>query len=430
MRPKAEIRRYEKTGDQTWSASYDTFDITSLDLSEGIETNKDTFRINFLNQNRDLTGQFNSDDRIQIYLYTSASPTSDDLVFDGMITEIDHEISSTNRRLIIRGVNRTRELLSNLVRIQETDQTKNSSDIVEEILAIVNNNNVVNAGDERYIDYDDTSVAQTKSDSSAFPGKVFVVNYKTAYEAIEQFSDDEYTEDGQYIFYIDNENKFYWRKKTDITYDGLDLEEGVNVETLSVRRGEFDVYNSVIVAAGRDAYGNGTHILQINAVSILEIGSKWKFLDRTTIAPELIGKEKSSNPASFTTDAEGNFTDDNFPTSYNYNMQFEWDSDGDGTPDTKTVTSDAEFNQAIRQEAKRQARNAAQNFLNLHGDIQIKATAQVNGSLSYEKGQVVKLTSATANLSEQELRIQDVSHTFSKAGWKTNLDLLQDSEET
>jgi len=426
--PKLEVRRFAKTGEQTWSSSFSTFDSTSLDMSEGLETNKDMFRITFQNQNKSLTGLINVDDRIQIYLFTGASATSNDLVLDGLVTEVDHEISSTNRRLLVRGSNRTQELLSSLVLINETNETKDSSTIVEEVLNQVNNNNQSITGDIRFISFDDTSVAQTKEDASAFPNKVFVINYKPAYDAILQISDDEFTADGQYIFWIDQNNKFFWKKKTGIVFGGNTITEGIDAETISVQKGKFNVFNSIIMNTGKDAYGNGNHILQINTVSILDIGAKWKFLDRSTISANLLIAEKNANASSFTQDASGNFTNDNFPISFNYNMQFQWDSDGDGIVDTNIVSNDGEFNAAIRDQAKRLGRQAAQTFLQLHGDVVIRANAQVNGTLSFFKGAVIRLTSATAGIADKELRVNDVSHTFSSSGWKTKLQLMEDSE--
>lgn len=429
MIPKIELRRYAKTADQTWSDSYSTFTITNLSASESIETNKDGFRLTMNNPNSVMSSFFGYDDRIQIYAYTGASATANDLLFDGLISEVRWELESGGRRMSVIGFNLTQELLGSLVSVREMSESFNASDIIEQVLNTVNNNNAATVGDERYIEFDNSSVAQTKEDSSAFPNKTFVMTYKPAYDVIRQFSDDEYTEDGQYIFYFDKNNKFYWRKKTALTYDGLDLDEGVNIESLSIERGKFDVFNSLIVNTGKDAYGNGNHVLQINTVSILELGAKWKYLDRSTISERIFDAERTANPASFNTDAQGNFTDDLFPISYNYDMEFQWDSDGDGIPDTNTVTSDAEFNQAIRQEAKRKGREEAISFLTLHGDAIYRGSIQINGSLSYTLGKVVKVTSASVGLTDKNLRIDDISHSFSKRGWKTTINVQEDQED-
>lgn len=430
MIPKVEIRRYQKTGEQEWSSDYVTFDAASVDLSEGIEVDKDMFRIAFNSPDNMLVNSFGNDDRIVIYFYTGASPTASDLVFDGFVTQIDYQFDSSQRRIILRGANRTYELLNSLVLIRFTDETRTVVDVIEEVLNTVNNNNLASSGDTHYINFDTSSIAQTQEDGGAFPNKSFIANYKPAYDVIQQFSDDEFTEDGQYIFWVDSSNKFHWQKKTAITFDGNTLTQGVDFESINAQKGKFDVYNSIIMNVGRDAYGNGNHILQINTTSILQLGAKWKFLDRPTISQRLIDEEKSNNSSSFNTDAQGNFTDDHFPNSYNYTMQFQWDSDGDGVADTNTVTSDSEFNQAIRFKAKEMGREAALSYLQLHGSPRVKAQVRVNGTLDFEKGKVVQVTSPSCNLDEKNLRIVDVSQSFKTSGWDTNLELEEDEEDT
>lgn len=430
MIPKVEVRVHRKIDEQQWDDAYFVFDSSSVDLSEGIEVDKDMFRISFHNANNSLANSFGNDDRVVIYFYTGASPTVSDLVFDGFVTEINYEFGSSNRRIILRGANRTYELLNSLVLIRFTDESRSVVDVIEEVLNTVNNNNLASPGDVHYIGFDSSSIAQTKEDLTAFPNKSFIANYKPAYDVIQQFSDDEYTEDGQYIFWVDSTNKFYWQKKTAITFDGDTLTEGVDFESINVQIGKFDVFNSVIMNVGRDAYGNGNHILQINTTSILQLGAKWKFIDKPTISQKLIDEEKRVNSGDFTKDAQGNFTDDHFPTSYNYDMQFQWDSDGDGLADTTTVTSDSEFNQAIRFKAKELGRQAAIAFLQLHGSPRAKAQIRVNGTLSFDKGRVIQVTSPSTNLNAKNLRVIDVSHSFTTGGWDTSLDLEEDEEDT
>ena len=427
-RPKLEIRRYKKTSDITWSSTYDSFYPTEVTTVDGLEVQKDQFKLSVLNQNKSLSTAFNMDDRIQIFIYNTNSPTAQDLVLDGVVTEISHTIESGGRKLVLNGANRTHELLSNLVLIRETDETKDVRDIIEQILNQVNNNNQATAGSQRYIDFDSTSIAQTKADGTAFPKKVFIVNYKPAYDAILQFSDDEYTGDGQYIFWLDSTNKFHWQKKTSISGTGT-IEEGKDFQMLTIQKGKYDVYNSIIVDVGKDAYGHGNHIFQVNVVSIIDVGAKWKFVDESTISANLLASEKAQNPNSFPKDADGNYTS-HFPSSYPYYMQFQWDSDGDGTPDTTEVNSDSEFNKAIRQEAKRKGRERAVQILNLSGDPKIKAKILLNGTTSFYKGQTLFLTSETANLSSKELRIISVSHRYSNNGWITELTLEEDLEES
>jgi len=215
--PKAQIRLFKKTGEGVWSGSYTTYDLSGLELVEALDVNRDMFRIIFDNQKNQFSGVFAVDDRISIYLYRGATPTSADLIFDGLLIEMEFDLSNSGRTLTLRGANRTQELLGSLVLIVHTDNSKKVHEAIQEIIDQVNNNNqAADPTNQRHISTTGT-VAQTKSGGGDFPIRNFIVNYKTAYDAVSQFSDNEFTDDGQYVFYIDSDNKFNWQPKEHVS---------------------------------------------------------------------------------------------------------------------------------------------------------------------------------------------------------------------
>lgn len=429
---KCEIRQYKKLTENTWSDDYNDIPVASVDLKEGIEATKDTFKVTLINADKMYKSQFGLDDRIALYMWRNkADAESTDLVIDGMITEINQSIGEGGRKLSIKGANRTQYLLGSLVQIPFIAENHKCYEAIQEVINKVNNNNqAISTGDAKYID-GTSSVATTKRDSSAFPDKSFVWAYKPAYTAIEAWSTDEYTEDGGYIYYIDTDNIFHWEAKPSTSSYSLTEGDAI-INTLSIQQGSWDVFNAVIVSVGRDCYGHGNHILQYNPISMVDVGTKWKFLNMDSITPDLLTAEFTANPASFDTGSDTEVKGDFFPTSYNYNLQF-LKIDSDYTlvePTSSTVSSDNEFNLQIRRKARLIGRERAQTMLNKYGEVRYKTKIEVNGTLDYVKGNMMDLTCDSHNLSAQKMRIVDIQHRFDASGWTTILNCEEDLEYT
>lgn len=430
---KCEIRLYKKLTENTWSSSYTDIPISSVDLKEGIEATKDTFKFNMINANKIYKSTFGLDDRVALYMYRDkASAEATDLVIDGMITEIDQDISTAGRKLTIKGANRTQYLLGALVQIPFVAGDKKCYEAIQEAIKKVNNLNAAEEGDVKYIDWEDYIVT-TKKDATDFPNKAFIWTYKPAYKAIEEWSTDEYTEDGGYIFWIDTDGKFHWTSKPSaISYTLSEGDEIIN--KLSIKQGSWDVFNAVIASVGKDCYGHGNHILEYNPLSMADTGTKWKYMRLDNISAQLITEEVENNTSRFNLGSDNEVIGDPFPTSYvsptQYEMQFNnLDNNYEEvSPATKEVSSDAEFNLQIRRKARVIGREQIKTFLDKYGEVRYKSDIEVNGTLDYVKGNLLTLSCDSHDLSEQKLRIMDIQHRFSSAGWTTILSCEEDYE--
>ena len=430
MISKCQIRRYKKVSDGVWSSSYETIDLTDMTLTEGLTVTRDMFNLTIDNPKGKNASFFNVDDRVEIYLYTGSSPSSDDLIFDGLILETDYELS-TKRLITIRGANRTQELLSNLVLLTFANNTKKTNEAIFDIISQVNNNNRArsNFNSQRWIN--PSGIVTTNSKGEPLPIKNFVVTYKPAYDAILQFSDNEYTNDGQYIFYVDHQNVFHWTYKSTIVPPGYTFSEG-DVIKMRIQRGVWSVYNSVIADVGKDCNNHGNHILQINPRNALSQGAKWKFLDYSSISPNLIDEQYKKDPSKWDQADEGNMKirKGNYPNTYPFTMTFKKINDENIELDESWVVSnDNEFNKAIRMRAKYEGRQRAKGFLEKYGEVQYKAQIEINGTTSFEKGYKAFVTSPSAGLNSYPLRIVEISHSFNSSGWITALNLEEDTDE-
>lgn len=433
--PKAEVRRYKKTSDGIWSSSYDSLFISGLDVSESLEANRDMFNLRVNNQNKMYSNFFGIDDRVIIYLYRNTLVPASDLVFDGTVMEISWDLESSGRRLTVRGSNRTHELLSSLILYVQVNNNTKVYEAIQAIIDQVNNNNQATASNnsQRFISYDSSSVVQVNSTGAAFTNKNFNITYKTAYDAISQLSTNEYTDDGDYIFYIDGTNKFHWTYKPSTIPSSTTFSEGVNCEQIQVQKGKWAVYNSVIADVGKDCYDHGNHLVQINPASVLSLGAKWKFLDLSSISKNLIEKQFLADTSKWNTTQDGSSVvrKENFPkgASYPFTMTFkEIDSNGQELGSSWSVSSDAQFNNAIRVRSRFDGRKRAIDFLRLKSEANYRASLRINGTLTYDQGNIATLTSPTANVTDLQIRIKQITHRFDNAGWVTSVDLEEDVE--
>lgn len=431
MLQRTEVRIFKKLDENSWDTSYAIFNLSDFDESEGLETNKDRFSITFDNQNNGNTYAFNIDDRVEIYLWSgTGAATSNDLVIDGIITEVDYTTNDSGKVIKITGANRTQQLLGSLVLLTYTNNNTKPHEAIQEILNQVNNNNqAFSSAHPRYIDSDSSTLKETKSDGSTeFPTSNFVINYKTAYEAIKQVSSDEYTGDGEYVFWIDRNNKLNWTWKSVQIQSGYEFIEGDNVEDITVQVGTWGLFNHVIVDVGKDCYGHGNHHLQLNPQSIIEAGAKWKFLDRAAISVNLIEEQFQADTSLWTTDSSGDRTE-NFPIGYNFTMTFnEIDSSFQEQTNSWTVASDNGFNTAIRKRSRFEGKKIGKAFLDHNGEIGYKVSITMKGTLDFEKGLLAQVTAISAGISDKLLRVMEVSHSFNTKGWITKLNLEEDPE--
>ncbi len=424
---KVELRRYEKEEEHSWSDSYETIDLSDIDVITGIETTKDTFGFTLPNPNQKNKEKLSQDDRIDIYFYTGGSATSDDLVMTGFVSKLTYDTDEAQRKIKVDGENLTESLLDVLVQLDFTGYEKRTNEVIQEIIDKVNNANQAVSGEDKFIDTDITS---TDSNGNTFPLHPFMGTYKKAYELIEKFSSNEYTDDGGYVFYLDNQNTFHWNYKTEqLSSDDYKFTEGdTGIRSIKIIYGSWGVYNAAIVDVGRDAYGHGNHMLVTNPVSMVDVGTKWQFLDLSSTTPSIMTEEYEDHQNKWTTGSDGTPTE-NFPNSYPYTASIaELNTSYETTSTNWVINSDDEFNTAIRRTARARGKEEGQEIMDRLGEKRYKIEIELDGTLDYAIGELCEVTSESANLSNQLVRIQDVQHNFNKDNWVTVLKCEQDPE--
>ena len=454
--PRFRILHYPKLSNGSWSSTPTSQAILdeaiSLDESEGIKTRTDGFQFKINNSLFHLlkpTGVgtetiplLNVDDRIEIYLwYGSSDQTSADMVMDGYITEVKYSIEETGKHVSVDGVNRTERLLNTLVPIIAEDSkrfsTGRASDAIIWMINLLKNtdphgNRLIKASEAIL---DENGVWQKGGYIYPTTKKIeYYESYKTVYEQIETLSTNEYTGNGQYIFWLDLNNELHWVPKSK-TARVLIVEGGCTgancIEPLKIQlsTGMYDTINAMIINCGKDARGNTVLGLAYDLVSAASKGFRWKYVAQPRVGSQFHQKNLlDSNGNSIDTNQDG------FPDSYPYTVtggppnKYGFDSDG-----KIQTTNDTAYNDALRKVLRYQGEKWGNDICLLFGEPRWKGKIIVKGTTEYTAGELVAVyspsilgTNSDATTKYIILRISSLSHSFTTNGWETTLTLKQD----
>lgn len=379
------VYHYPRTGDGTWNSTGtlidESFDV-SCSLSEG-ETN-DVFSFKIPNPRNVWAGFFGQQDNVKIYLSkNNASSSSNNLIMNGLIRGVDGRSDTPAKHLIIKGVNYS-EIATTAIGFH-TNTNVDVMVFLEGFLGSINDRN------PSFPITWDTNNPSLKGDGSAFPkllegGQVKEFD-KTLYSILNKYLTDKYTGDGGYYWYISNDQKLVIRRKnSDITGT---LTEGVDFKTSRVQIGK-DIINYVLVKCGLDPNSRPISTRYDDPVSRNKYGFKYAKIERT-IGQDLI--------------TEQGFGTSNFPSAYPYDTTWK-DKDGN----TVTVTSDGEWVQAVRTQARRVGVIEGEKYANNRGEGKLTITLTFEPTLNYSVGEVYSISIPSYGVSDKQLRVKDVKY--------------------
>jgi len=345
------------------SSAVNVTDVQKIRVNYGIDAIKDTFTIEL----SDTTNKYNIDinDRIKIYLYYLGN--SEVLVMDGLVTELKNKAEEGRNTLTVKGNNILEILLNHQVRANFSSST--ASSIIQNLLQRASENQPSN----RQISWNAGNDTTTKVVS-------YYSEYKPVFEHIEKLSSDEYTGDGQYIFYLDqSDNSLVWKRRP-TTISGT-ISYATHTISISRVKNANEVVNFYLINCGKDLNGNSIHTYKVNTTSIGKLGYRTKYEVRQEYAQMI----KLLN-----------------------------------------ITTD---NNKFRDLVKALARSNADRIMNKYSDGINTLSIAVEGSTSYTAGQLYEIVFPhagwTAN-SKKQLRLMEFEHNFDKSGWITNLEFKEE----
>lgn len=137
-----------------------------------------------------------------------------------------------------------------LAKLYVGDEDAPINQIIENIVQSINENGLTT---QPII----THIAQTRSDGSSFPTKTYTSAYKTAYDAITELSQIDYTGDNrEYIFWFDENNEFWWVYPDDETPSEYFVLGTNDITNMKLSKSDTESISMIIYNAGNDLNGN------------------------------------------------------------------------------------------------------------------------------------------------------------------------------
>ena len=360
----------------------------------------------------------NYEDRISILQKKKGTPTSDDLIIEGLINDIKGTSDYSSRNINISGVGLIELFFNTLVfsKSYTEDGDAKPGTVIDILTGVINQVNNYNS--TREVNF---IAPSTKSDGTSFPQRTYYESYKRALDIIEDLSGDDYTEDGAYYYYV-RYNKvtkvfdLFWRPKAfSETYNAELITEGIEPVNMKFSVNDDEVYQAIIYNCGANPSGAGMEFLYFgsNNSTFNSGGSiNWYYMTETSsIGDNILNAEFESRKTSWEQSDEGKRIS-SYPTVYPYTFG----SIRTRNPQTYeplggsiTVNDDDEFLDAVENEAQAKGWFIAKKFVEQNGmakrhfDIQIPFESMN----IYPCGEIINVTSESFNQKRVPLRIME-----------------------
>ena len=192
--------------------------------------------------------KYKPDEVIKVYAANGDVDTSNSAHLIGTFQILDGSFDAKTNTVKLNCIDKTYNMLSKLY---VGDENAPVNEIIENIVQTINENGET-------ITPIRTHIASTRSDNTPFPTKTYTSVYKTAYDAITELSQIDYTEDSrEYIFWFDENNEFYWVYPDDDDTPSQTFKLGYEpVLEMKLKKSESETISMVIYNAGNDKNDN------------------------------------------------------------------------------------------------------------------------------------------------------------------------------
>jgi len=226
-----------------------------------------TSNVKLINHYNSLKGHaffadlFDNNDLITIYIQNDGEANQE--VMTGDLSELKFYLRTAGSVVDFKLSDRTRRLLSEKGLVNITASV--NSIIINSIVPLIQGPTVTT-----------TNVALTKRDGSAFPAKDFASIWSTPYEMIKRLSSPAYTEDGWYLFWVDESNDLHFVPQVGDA-DGVDaVIKETDDTTLGINAtwALLESPNTLLIYAGEDALGGRIWTKYVNQLKVNEAGGR------------------------------------------------------------------------------------------------------------------------------------------------------------
>lgn len=236
---------------------------------------KDSFQFNLTNTYNQWSDYFNRSDKITIYRkQNSTSFTNDDIIMVGVVGQILENRNSKQAVLTIKGYNYTEAVLGAIITEDPKGAGLRVAEALERGIEAINGD----SPETFPITWYSGNPTLKKDGITAFPlvdEQWFNIPY---IQKIEKYSQNQYTEDGTYMYWVDKDNELHWQPKT-LTVDHSFDSTTEYYHMVKPDVDSQDVINYVITQGGSDPRGSPIEEIYVDEASKARYGPKYYFDD-------------------------------------------------------------------------------------------------------------------------------------------------------
>jgi hypothetical protein len=417
------VELYKRAG-YDWNMTYGAVLNTARDLKIelGAQAAKDTFSLKLDNGklffdglNSQITPDIEEQDLVRVFgkkdFTTGYTFTNSDILFEGTVNTGNQQLSDSGDILSVEGFNWFEVFFNVSIPAGGTNYTnKNCMEMLRTLVTV----DLKHSGID--ITWDPLNPA-TKTDGTSFPLKTLATNYTPTFMIIEKLASNDYTADGQYVYYIgqgsDGKRQFSIRpqKTTPETTVITDL---LPIESVSIERGKDNVKNYIIYNCGTDLYGQSVEWYTYDATSIGRYGwNTYYAIDETgQMFTSVLNNEIRAKKSSFTFDSNGNLTS-SFPSSYPYVFA------ADGT----SVANANDYNNQLRTLALAQGFERAQALITQVNKAYYNVSITMPFRTDFLLGGLYNIQLTKVRSFSNQLRLRYITYTTTQAVFTFDQDI-------
>jgi len=384
----------------SWSAIPDVIDsFYDPQVIAKLGDTTDTFSFKVVNFNHRYDDYFKVSDKVLISrVVNSSSLSSSDLLISGVVSAVPNDDSSSSNFVRVEGVNFSETLARALVFIDGNSLTIPHfiEQALSHIAAYNSNFKVTWHPDNKYV----------KTDGSEFPIVTEKWYNKSFLKLVEKYSSKSATEDTNYYWYIDSDNRFVWRPRQSVVSNSFDSSVD-DYSSLKTKKDIKDVYNFVIMKGGSTPGGTAISTRVVNNISLAKHGFR----------PYIIVSNAGYAKTNISLDL-GEDSQSSFPSSYPFTTKWvssltSTDSPACTKNSPVVVNSNGEYNEAIRREAKFLLEAEAKRFLDVRGKGKLMVEIVFPAGKGWSIGDVINVTVPSIGKVNNPMRVSESQYTTS-----------------
>lgn len=399
---------YAKKLGEGWDTEIELPPAKMQEIVIGWGSQKDSAKIDlpranyyFDSSNPTSTPDISEEDLVRFYVAKNVSVpytfTTDDLLFEGTVDTATQKVSEKGNIVSVSTFNFYEAFFD--VELPYYEENLNFIEHAQTLLRLLQQAGTI-------IQWDSANPTLKKDGSTSLPKKALALDYTPAFIILEKLCDNEFTEDGQYYWYLSKDTtgqrKLSIRAKDNNAIGTID--ETVPLQNISVEKGKDAVVNYVIYNVGIDLYNNTVEDFIFDASSIGKYGWKTHYLQEETgsIFSSLFAQEVTQNSSSFSFDSNGNLSD-SFPTSYPYTFYFD---------SSVTAANDSDFNEELRIKALTLGEFVAQDEIDQLSKTQYIVNLNVPFSNDYLIGGLYTFNLPKLRNFDKQLRLKQITYSL------------------